>query len=106
MSYNFYSDDNGYHVKQLSIESGTISKEVVFNGFKMGKHTVTAAEVTATKTVINTGITIAGQIVSIVRSNLQLSGAKVTFATTNLTIESNGSTYVLTAGDVINYIVW
>lgn len=72
----------------------------------MGKYVVTAADVTATKSIINTGKTITGQIVSIMRSNLQLSGAKVTFSATNLQIETNGTTYVLTAGDVVNYIVF
>ena len=71
-----------------------------------GVYTVTAADVTATNSTINTSKTIAGQIVSVMRASLQLPSAKVTFATTNLKIETNGTAYVLTAGDIINYIIW
>lgn len=106
MSYNYYSDANGYNVKQLNIDSGTISKDVVFGGFKMGKVTASTAQATADKVEINTGITVNGAIVNIIRSNLQLSGAKVTFSTNKLIIETNGSTYDVTNGDVIYYIVW
>lgn len=79
---------------------------ITLQNLKSGVHTVTAGEVTATKVEIDTTITLNGALVSITRSNLQLGQAKITLTGTILKIESNSSNYVLTAGDLINFIAF
>lgn len=103
---NFYSNANGYNAKQLNVETGTMSKDVVFAGFKFGKHTVTAAQQTAGSAVINTGITIGGAIVQVIRANVVLGSADVRTATTNITVATNSTNYVVTEGDVISWVAW
>ena len=75
---------------------------------KTGKYTVIAADATAGTKSIATGLgrAITGFIVQIYRSNVLISGATTTVSTANLVVATNGSTYVVTAGDVINYIVF
>lgn len=75
-------------------------------GFAKGKHTVSSDEGTAGTLTINTGVTVGGFIVQIYRAGKLVTGQAVSAATTNITVATNGSTYVLTAGDVINYIVF
>jgi hypothetical protein len=71
-----------------------------------GKYAIVAADQTAGYKTINTGITISGFIVQVYRAGILLGSAKVTATTTNLKVETNGSDYVITTGDVINYIVF
>lgn len=73
-----------------------------------GVHTVTAADVSAGKVDINTGMTGAtGFIVQVVRSNVDIkSDAVATLADGVLTIDDGATTYVVTAGDVISWIVF
>ncbi len=71
-----------------------------------GKYTVVEADQTAGSKTINTGVTISGFIVQVYRAGILLGNCKVTATTTNLKVETNGSDYVITIGDVINYIVW
>jgi LysM repeat protein len=71
-----------------------------------GKYTVVSADQTAGYKTINTGITISGFIVQVYRAGILLGSVKVTATTTNLKVETNGSDYVVTTGDVINYIVF
>ena len=74
-------------------------------GIKGGAYTVTSADDTANTTTIATGILIASAIVQIIRSgNVISSDPAVSYTGANLTI-ANGATYVLTAGDIINYVV-
>ena len=87
---------------------GTALQTLQVNDAKIvrGKYTAVAADATAGSKTINTGITIAGFIVQIYRANILLGSYKVTATTTNLKVETNGTDYTVTAGDVINYIVW
>lgn len=87
---------------------GTAVQTLEVNAAKIvkGTYTAVAADATAGSKTINTGITIAGFIVQVYRANILLSSYKVTATTTNLKVETNGTDYVVTAGDVINYIVW
>ena len=79
----------------------------------MGKYTVVAADDTANTKSINLATAFGtdiptGFIVQILRSNVTVTGdAVITLNTTTkvLTV-ADGSTYVLTTGDVINYIVY
>lgn len=75
---------------------------------KAGTYTAVAADATAGTKAIATGLgkDITGFIVQIYRSNVGVIGATVTISAANLTFATNGSTYVLTAGDVVNYIVF
>jgi hypothetical protein len=74
-------------------------------GIKGGAYTVTSADDTANTTTIATGLMIASAVVQIVRAGKVVSSdPSVSYTGANLTI-ANGSTYVLTTGDVINYIV-
>jgi hypothetical protein len=75
---------------------------------KSGTYTMVAGDATAGTKTIATGLgkTISGFIVQIYRSNVLVSGATTTKSSANLTVATNGSTYVVTAGDVVNYIVF
>lgn len=75
---------------------------------KAGTYTMVTADATAGTKAIATGLgkTISGFIVQVYRSNVLVSGATITKSSANLTVATNGSTYVVTAGDVVNYIVW
>ena len=72
-----------------------------------GVHTVTSAEAGADKAEINTGMANAtGAIVQIVRAGVVVGAdAKPSLAAGVLTV-ADGSTYKVTAGDVINWIVF
>lgn len=88
-----------------SMGGGSTSAE---KDFASGSYTVTAGDVTATYAAITTGLsdlTLASCAVSIFRSGT-LTG-KPTLSETpagTLKIETNGSVYVLTAGDIVNYM--
>lgn len=73
-----------------------------------GVHTVTSGEASASAVAIDTGIvdTIVGHIVQIYRSNVQVTSDAVVTITGDVLGVADGSTYNVTAGDVINYIVW
>lgn len=75
---------------------------------KSGTYTMLSADQTAGSKAIATGLgkNITGFMVQIYRSNVLVSGATTTKSSANLTIATNGSTYVVTTGDVVNYIVW
>lgn len=73
---------------------------------KTGTHTVTSGEQTAGTLSINTGVTITGFIVQIYRSGKLLTAQAASAATTVLTVATNSTNYVVTTGDVINYIVF
>ncbi len=70
-----------------------------------GRHTVTAGEDTAGTCAIATGAaTITAQDVQILRSGAVATGnAAVSVSSATLTV-ADGATYVLTTGDVINWI--
>ena len=72
-----------------------------------GVHTVTSAEAGADKVEINTGMANAtGAIVQIVRAGVVVGAdAKPSIAAGVLTV-ADGSTYNVTAADVINWIVF
>ena len=102
---NYYSDSTGYNAQQLNINTGTVGAGVVLSGFKT--YTVTAADVTATYSSLASGLTtIHGYIVQIYRAGVLLTGQTTTISTTNLQIATNGTTYVLTAGDILNYYIY
>lgn len=82
--------------------NATVTKANI--GIARGSYTVTAGDDTANTTTINTGLTINTAIVQIIRSGKEVSSdPAISWATTNLTV-ADGATYVLTAGDVINWI--
>lgn len=72
-----------------------------------GRHTVTSGEATANTLDIDTGMSaISSQIIQILRSgNVSTSDVDVTVSGGVMTI-ADGSTYNLTAGDVINWIAY
>jgi hypothetical protein len=72
-----------------------------------GVHTVTAAEASANKAEIDTGMAGAtGFIVQVLRSGIVLGSAKASITAGVLRVEDNASTYVVTTGDVISWIVF
>ena len=75
---------------------------------KAGTYSVVAADQTAGTKTIATGLgkDITGFIVQVYRSNVLVSGATITKSNANLTVATNGSTYIVTVGDVIQYLVW
>jgi hypothetical protein len=87
-------------------QNNIVALQTAVAGIVKGKYAVLAADQTAGSKTINTGITINGFIVQVYRAGILLGGYKVTATTTNLKVETNGSDYVLTTGDIINYIVY
>ena len=72
-----------------------------------GVHTVTSTEAGANKVEIDTGMAGAtGFIVQVLRSGIVLGSAKASITAGVLRVENNGETYVVTAGDVISWIVF
>lgn len=69
-------------------------------------YTVTSDDATANTVTIATGVTIAAKVVQILRSGVVVgSDAAISSSGANLTV-GDGSTYDLTAGDVVNYFVF
>jgi hypothetical protein len=87
---------------------GTVVQDLQGLSVKSGTYTMVAADQTAGSKAIATGLgkNITGFMVQIYRANVLVSGATITKSSANLTIATNGSTYVVTTGDVVNYIVW
>lgn len=73
---------------------------------KISSHVVTSGEATANTVTIATGLnSIIGKLVQVLRSNVDVTGdAVITSSNGDLTV-ADGSTFNLTAGDVINYAV-
>lgn len=73
-----------------------------------GSHVVTSGEASASAINITTGIaSVTGFIVQGYRSGSPLGAVKVVTSSGSLAITSSASaTWVITANDVINYIVW
>lgn len=71
-----------------------------------GSYTVVADDDTAGTKTIAVGLTVVAAIVQVLRSGkAATSDIAVSWSTTNLVV-ADGSTYTLTAGDVVNYIVF
>ena len=88
----------------LENQTGIAALVAVVGG--SGEYAVDSDDDTANTVDIDTGVTISGYIVQIYRSGVEVHGdAAISVATTVLTV-ADGSTYTLTDGDVINYIVW
>ena len=76
-------------------------------GVVRGTHTVTAAEEVAGTLDIDTSLTTAtGFVAQVYRSDILLADYDVSLATGVLTVATNGTDYVVTEDDVINYIVF
>jgi hypothetical protein len=71
-----------------------------------GKHTVTSAEATAGTVSIDAGRAVSGFVVTLIRGGNEANGAAISGVENALVVATNGSTYVLTEGDIINYIVF
>ena len=77
------------------------------NAIVTGKYTVVSADQTATTVSIPVGKTVNGFVVNILRAGKDVTNlAALSGSTTNLVVATNGTSYVLTTGDVINYIVY
>lgn len=77
------------------------------NAIVTGVYTVVSADQTATTVSIPVGKTVTGFVVNILRAGKNITNlAAISGDTTNLVVATNGSSYVLTAGDVINYIAY
>jgi hypothetical protein len=85
---------------------GTAVGNLEAQAIKRGTHTAISADATANKVEFSiAGITT--WIVQIFRDGVNVTGdAVVTYANSKLTVADGASTYAVTAGDVINYIVW
>ena len=73
-----------------------------------GTHTVSAAEGTDGKAEIATGkLDAVGVVLTILRSGIDFTAsAKISISAGVLKVETNSSAFVLTAADVINWIVF
>ena len=99
-----YTEEN-YLTTEESITDSLDALDVALNEMSIvrGSHIVLETEESV---AIDTGITINGFIVQIYRSGILQADYDVSAATTILTIATNSEDYVVTTGDVINYIVW
>lgn len=102
-----YTEEN-YLTTEESITDSLDALDVALNEMSIvrGSHIVLETEEAAKSVAIDTGITINGFIVQIYRSGILQADYDVSAATTILTIATNSTDYEVTAGDVINYIVW
>ena len=102
-----YTEEN-YLTTEESITDSLDALDVALNEMSIvrGSHIVLGTEETAESVAIDTGITINGFIVQIYRNDILQADYDVSAATTILTITTNSTDYEVTAGDVINYIVW
>ena len=102
-----YTEKN-YLTTEESITDSLDALDVALNEMSIvrGSHIVLESEKTVGSVAIDTGITINGFIVQIYRSDILQADYDVSAATTILTIATNSEDYVVTTGDVINYIVW
>jgi hypothetical protein len=102
-----YTEEN-YLTTEESITDSLDALDVALNEMSIvrGSHIVLGTEETAESVAIDTGITINGFIVQIYRSGILQADYDVSAAITILTIAANSEDYVVTTGDVINYIVW
>jgi hypothetical protein len=75
---------------------------------KSGSQVITSTHTNASVVTIDTGVTIKGQIVQIYRSgSLTNAGAYVTKSSGSLSIRANtNGSYILTAGDEINWLAF
>ena len=103
---NFYSDNTGYNAKQLNIQSGTMGKSVAFESFKFGTHIVSSDDQTAHTVSIDTKITVGGFIVQVYRNGKLLGSYDVKASGKTITVATNGTDYVLTSGDIINWFAF
>ena len=84
---------------------GTVVKGL--QGVKNGSVVVSAAQETAGEAVIATGLdAITGFIVQVYRANILLGSYDVQATDGDLAIATNGTDYVVTENDVINYTVY
>jgi hypothetical protein len=96
---------NNMCISAQNAQIGNILQNVAT--IKTGTYTVVAADQTATTVSIPVGFTASGFIVSILRAGKDTTSlAAISASTTNLVVATNGASYVLTTGDVINYIVY
>ena len=103
---NFYSDNTGYNAKQLNIQSGTMGESVAFESFKFGTYTVSSDDQTAGTVSIDTEITVGGFIVQVYRAGILVNSYSVSASNTTITVATNGTDYVLTSGDIINWFAF
>jgi hypothetical protein len=98
---------NGSYVQdQASFTAGQKAVVVGNTGtLKGGTYTVTSDDDTANTKTIATGLsTISSANVQVLRTNVAMYSETITYSAGNITVADNGATYVLTTGDVINWI--
>lgn len=96
---------NNMCISAQNAQIGTILQNVAT--IKTGKYTVVSADQTATTVSIPVGVTVNGFVVNILRAGKDVTNlAAISASTTNLVVATNSTSYVLTTGDIINYIVY
>lgn len=96
------SDLGAFDVSDISAEVDALQAQAITRG----KYTVTAGNDTANTVSIPAGLTVAGYMVQIFRSGKQVSSDPAVSASTTNIVVADGSTYVLTAGDIIMWMAW
>lgn len=92
---NFYTDSNGKHfVNQLDI-----------NSIEMGNITIDSNHVSAGKVSISSNPTPKTLMVTVLRGGVVMSDVKIVSDSNGVTVQTNSTSFVLTAGDVIYYLV-
>lgn len=97
------SDLGAFDVSTISGEVDALQAQAIVRG----KYTVTAGNASANLATISTGVTVAGYIVQIYRSGVNVTAdAVIGSSTTNITVADGSSTYNVTAGDIVMWIAW
>jgi hypothetical protein len=89
-----------------TIETSAASSATAIAKLLGGTYTADADDASAGSIAIDTGKTIAGAVVTVLRSGIAMADVAISYATTVLTIDTNSTDYVITNGDVINYVVF
>jgi len=77
------------------------------NAIITGTYTAVSADQTATTVSIPVGKTVTGFVVNILRAGKDVTNkAALSASTTNLVVATNSTDYILTTGDIINFIVF
>ena len=86
---------------------GTLVASLEASSVVRGSYTAVAGDATADVITIDSGLTaIVGWQVQILRSGVDVTGDIVMTASDGDLVLTESSTYVITADDVVNYVIW
>lgn len=104
---NYVTDEESITESLDALDVALKDVSDVADSIVKGSHVVVADEQTAGAVVIDSELdAITGFIVQVYRSDILLADYDVSATGGNLTIATNSTDYVVTTGDVVNYIIF